>query len=702
LPTCIDFTPVDFTPLNQPAARIFAMSKLCCTSMVGMMLLIAGWARAETRVWTLENAALRVTVNAQSGTLAVKDKTSGYEWRQTAVSVPKEPRFLEVRELSGPKGIAFQADFSASKKKTVRLLVTMTLPETGADLVVTADMADRETKISEISFLDPLVLDTPGAALVVADYTNGHAYPVSEKPFPRGRWQTSRLDMPWVGVCDITKGIGYMIIVETSDDGFIAARPVKVDGREVVAPQVGWTGSTGKFSYARKVVYHFASKGGYVALAKRYRAYAAAKGLVVPFTEKVKKNPNLERLFGAPDVWGDASLKFAQEAKKAGVEKMLIHGRSKPEEMKAINELGYLTSEYDNYTDVLPITEDKPLDKSHDRIPENVVLRADGERMKAWLTFDKKQQFMKRCPTLWVTTAKATVPKLLATQPFVGRFVDVTTAEDLYECYDPNHPLTRGQKRQCGVELLGYIRSQGLVVGGEHGVWWCVPNVDYIEGMMSGGNASWPAGHLKHPKMKDEEFTSPHGNKLPKWEKYERWGIGHQYRVPLWELVFHDCIVSTWYWGDASDFLLDAAPEVTPKKDAFNVLYGTIPLLWANREGSWRKDREVFLRTYRNTCKMHEAVAKAELVSHEFVTPDRAVQRTRFSDGTEAIVNFGTEPYRAQLAGREYVLPQNGFAAKGPAIEQSLSLVDGRAVTSIRAGNYFFTDAVAAAHPSKP
>jgi hypothetical protein len=160
--------------------------------------------------------------------------------------------------------------------------------------------------------------------------------------------------------------------------------------------------------------------------------------------------------------------------------------------------------------------------------------------------------------------------------------------------------------------------------------------------------------------------------------------------------------VSTWYWGDASDFLLDAAPEITPKKDAFNVLYGTIPLMWANAEGSWHKDRALFLRTYRNTCKMHEVVATAELLTHEFVTSDRAVQRTRFSDGTEAIVNFGPQPYRVRLASREYVLPQNGFAVKGPAIEQSLSLVDGRPVTSIRTATFSFTDAGSTTSPSKP
>jgi len=35
-----------------------------------------------------------------------------------------------------------------------------------------------------------------------------------------------------------------------------------------------------------------------------------------------------------------------------------------------------------------------------------------------------------------------------------------------------------------------------------------------------------------------------------------------------------------------------------------------------------------------------------------------------------------------------HVLPQNGFVAKGPRIEQSMDLVNGKVVTTIRAGSY--------------
>ena len=631
--------------------------------------------------WTLTNNRLEVRIEPAAGRLTVRDRSSGAEWVSATA-------FQNVRQSK--KGICF--DKALGHGQTNRVTITLSLPDRGADLFVEADMTDRTVKIHDLSLLEPFVCGSTNAALVVADYANGHLYPLDLKPFPRMWLANSQIDMPWVGVSDLVTGCGYSAIVEAPAEFSIVMTPIRSGNRECLSPRISFYGSKGEFRYPRRCFYHFASSGGYVALAKRFRDYARELGLIVPFAEKVKRNPNTARLFGAPDVWGDATLKFAQEAKAAGVEKMLIHGRTSAGEMKAINDLGYLTSNYDNYTDILPIEPGKGITHDRGRLPDDAVLKADGTRMTAWITFDKKVQYMKRCPALWVPAAKEVIPKDLQEHPFLGRFIDVTTAESPYECFDPNHPLTSATKIQCGVDLLSYVKSLGLIVGGEHGRWWAVPQLDYIEGMMSGLFYSWPSGHLIRPKSKDQEFTGPWGKEYGKWADYEKFGIGHEYRIPLWELVFHDCVVSTWYWGDASDFLLTAAPEVTPKKDAFNVLYGTIPLLWANKEGSWRTERDTFLRTYRNTCKLHEVIAGTEMLTHEFLTADRAVQRTKFSDGTEVMVNFGERPFEAKLAGKKYLLPQNGFAVKGPRIEQSRSLVDGKPQTVIRAGKYTFTE----------
>ncbi len=606
--------------------------------------------------------------------------------------VPVRAVFRDVQADSNPARLRFKT--AARTPQGLEVLLALTVPEREADLVVDVDMPDRSSRVSrQFAVLPPFLLDTPAAALAVADYCNGHLYPLNTEPFPRGDFFAgNRLDMPWLGVVDMAKGFGYALILDTSDDCGVRLRKERTGNGRTRAPVVEWWASKRTFRYPRRLRYRFRAKGGYVALAKAYRSYAREKGLLKSLAEKAKKDPNVRRLFGAPDVWGDASFRFARQAKALGVDKMLIHGESSKEDMRRINELGYLTSRYDNYTDILPLKPGEKVRNNRGRIPEDVVLRADGKRQTAWLTFDKKTQFMKRCPALWLAAAKEYIPADLATHAYLGRFIDVTTAEALYECFDPNHPLTRTEKRHCGEQLEEYVWDLGLVGGGEHGIWWGVPSMCYIEGMMSGGNYSWPAGHLRHPKTKEDHVGNPWGRKLPPFSQYEKYGIGHEYRVPLWELVFHDCIVTTWYWGDASDWLLDAAPEVTPKKDAFNILYGTIPLLWANREGSWRKDREVFLRTYRNTCKLHEQIAGDEMLVHEFVTPDRAVQRTVFSSGTVVVVNFGAGPRAVTVKGEKFLLPRNGFAVRGPKVRQSLALENGKPVTIIETPGYRYEE----------
>ncbi|MEJ5252110.1 MAG: hypothetical protein HPY54_09255 [Chthonomonadetes bacterium] len=663
------------------------------------LLWLAGCAvsavQAQTRVvqndaqWQIENTFIRVTVMPDKGQFSVLDKRCGYLWKN-----PEGVRFAMRDVQAVAEGIRFHTDLPLEGGKTGVLEVTLRVPPKAPELHITAQAQGNDSPFSGMLFLAPLVLDTPQGALAIADYCDGHLYPLDLQPFP-ARWRTlDRLDMPWVGVCDLQKGFGYALIVDTADDGVLECRHYRVGEREVAAPQVGWWPQKGRFAYPRRMVYHFVAQGGYVALAKAYRNHARAQGLLVTLREKAKRDPKLHRLFGAADVWGVWGVdyaQFVQEAKSLGIDKLILHGTASPEAMKQAVEAGYITSEYDNYTDVLQVDSEGKVDSTHDLVPASVVLMANGERMTAWRTMEGLQ-YMKRCPALWVRTAKRVIPAALAEYPFLGRFIDVTTAEGLYECYDPNHPLTRTEKRKQGEQLLAYVRSLGLIVGGEHGIWWGVPHQDYIEGMMSSYQFSWPAGHLIRPESKEQSFTDPWGNKLPPWSEYEKWGIGHEHRVPLWELVFHDCVVSTWYWGDASDFLLKADPENMNRKVLFNILYGTIPLMWLEPQGAWHRDRQAFVRTYRLTSKLHEAVAQQEMLSHEFLTSDRAVQRTRFADGTMVVVNFGEKPYSMTVGKSQVTLPKYGFWVKGPRIQQSRLLVNGTQVTTVIADGFWFRE----------
>jgi len=108
----------------------------------------------------------------------------------------------------------------------------------------------------------------------------------------------------------------------------------------------------------------------------------------------------------------------------------------------------------------------------------------------------------------------------------------------------------------------------------------------------------------------------------------------------LWELVYHDCVVAQWYWGDYDNKL----PAIWDKRDLFNALYGTPPMFMFDRK-TWEANRERFVQSYKTACPVARATGYSEMLDHEFLTRDRSVQRTHFANGVGVIVNFGDSPF---------------------------------------------------------
>jgi hypothetical protein len=167
------------------------------------------------------------------------------------------------------------------------------------------------------------------------------------------------------------------------------------------------------------------------------------------------------------------------------------------------------------------------------------------------------------------------------------------------------------------------------VVGTETGIDPSVPYVHYYEGMLSLGRYRLPDSGRDLLKYK------------PPTPDFLKFQVGHFYRVPLWELVYHHCVVSTWYWGDYNN----KAPEVWDRRDLFNILYGTPPMYMFD-QAAWEKDKARFVESYKNICPLVRKLGYGEMLSHEFLTPDHAVQRTRWNSGVEIIVNFEEAPRR--------------------------------------------------------
>jgi hypothetical protein len=431
----------------------------------------------------------------------------------------------------------------------------------------------------------------------------------------------------------------------------------RADGLLYLAPE--WDAQKGRIGYERKLRYVFFDTGGHVAMCKRYRAYSQQIGLFKTLAQKRVENPNIDRLVGAANIWcrdrGIDPVAMVKEMQAAGISRILWSGAGSPESVKALNEMGVLTSRMDNYQDVRNPTMGtrgmsgfatnpsagtpsgtnmpgyRPASILARAWPNDVVLDAQGDWIKGWES-RPGVFFAVMCDVQGVKYADEIIGLDLQNTPVKCRFVDTTMCTAWHECYSPDHPMTRTQSRDARVELLRLVSGKyKLVCGSENGNDIAVPVADYFEGMLSIGPYRLPDSARSMQAIIEQ---------VP--DDVVKFQVSGKYRLPLWELVYHECALAHWYWGDYNN----KAPSIWDQRDLINALYGTAPLFMFNR-ASWDANRERFVRSYQTTCPIARATGYSEMTDHRYLTADRSVQQTAFANGVSVIVNFGPEPYKA-------------------------------------------------------
>ena len=588
----------------------------------------------------LVNPVLDVRLAAGDGTLAVTDRRTGRTWHQSPFGAGLIVR--DARRLGAASARLTLRDMA----NDLTLHATVTLAPAAPELTVTLASDENGPVQQPVAFPPPFVTGK-GTALVVP-LNEGILYPVDDITIPPVSLVTYSghgLCMPWVGVTDTKTGAGILAILRTPDDAHVEI--TRRLGGDLFA-QPAWEATKGRFGYARSLLYVFFPKGGYVAQAKRYRAYAQSTGLFKTLAQKRRENPNVDKLVGAVNVWNwdEDKVALCREMKALGMDRALWSSGGSPQEVAAINALGYLTSRYDIFQDVYP--PDAPAWLNKAGWPQDLVWLPNGDWMKGWADIQKKPdgtQVVYQGGVInsqrGLARAKLTVPADLKMTPYGCRFIDTTTASPWREDYNPAHPLTRSQDRHYKMALLDFCSGQEkLVVGTETGIDPSVPFVDYYEGMMSLGPYRLPDSgrDLMDYKTPTSDFL--------------KFQVGPFYRIPLWELVYHDCVVAGWYWGDSTN----KEPEAWDKRDLFNSLYGTPPLFLFDR-AVWEKNKDHFARTYRTVCPLVRRLGYDQMLSHAFLTPDHTVQQTRWASGATVTVNFGDKPYTLR---RGVVIPAGG------------------------------------------
>jgi len=508
-----------------------------------------------------------------------------------------------------------------------------------------------------LSFPHPF-LTGPDTYLVIP-MNEGISYPVGDVSISAMRlpaYEGERMSMSFWGVTDGERG--HMVIIETPDDA--AIRIDRAEGRLCVCPE--WDSVKSQFGSVRRLRYVFFDRGGYVAMCKRYRTYAQENGLFRKLEQKRQANPNVDLLVGAVNVWcwEEDALSMIRQMKSVGIERILWSYGQPPETIKIMNNMGILTSDYDNFQDLANPEDLKYFQKTYPRIvslrsawPKDLILDSNGDWVRGWEAEgnDGRQH---TCGVLCDSQALKYVQKLIPEElenfPYRCRFIDTATGSPWRECYNPDHPMTRKESREWRMKLLQFVSEQmGLVTGSETGHEAAVPYVHYFEGMLSLVPYRVPDAGRNLPQILE---TVP--------DLVAKFQVGYRYRLPLWELVYHDCVVAQWYWGDYSN----RYPALWDKRDLFNILYGTPPMFVLHRE-TWQKNRDRFIQSYRNVCPIAREVGYSEMVDHRFLTENKDVQQTIFANGVTVIVNFGNTSFF--LPDGTQILPA-GFHLRSPSL----------------------------------
>lgn len=399
------------------------------------------------------------------------------------------------------------------------------------------------------------------------------------------------------------------------------------------------------------------------------RLYRQMKGISpLTLTEKAKRNPALRQLFGGAVFWiwsehydevmyadhntdvnpqtGEDLLRIADELKAGGVDKAMMgifFEKDSCYVAPLYEKYGYIATQYDNYNDVLnpdllariPTNRVRNCDYSARRLkdfPEGLARDARGNPLAAWALrgLDGKMHDQNcLCSAVARDRMVEEVAEILQQYPaYKGRFVDVY-GTGLTLCHDPKHPVTEETCVTVKQQAFEGLNALGLIVGTEDGMEDLIDTLAYSEGIHSPSYFRISNAGRRHANGYTAEEERHIGRHM----------LNPACRVPLWQLVYHDSLLTFPYWGDSTD---DSLAQVRDKV-LFACLFGCPPLYsFAAKE--FPRLKEAILSSYRRITAVNETVATLPMTDYRVLTEDYTLQTTVFGDRYRVVANFAEQP----------------------------------------------------------
>ncbi len=375
------------------------------------------------------------------------------------------------------------------------------------------------------------------------------------------------------------------------------------------------------------------------------------------------------------DEWGDGiSIKMLDVLQNAGLDRMVLclgdlsTAESKPQVAARADELGYLFGPYDAYHSIHPPVGHPDYNENNTwetaQFPSELfetgpIVKADGTKRAGF----KKIGYL-LSPLAARPYVEQRVNNYMSRVPYTAVFVDCDAFGQYFDDYSPDHTATKQDDLNARLDRMNWLSSEhGLVVGSEGGNACAASAIHFAHGMLT------PVIGWGDTDMRDKNspyFTGaywpPEGpgvfiKQAPLKPKYKKFFYDPRYRLPLYQAAFHDSLVTTHHWGNASLKFEDQIAAIALLEQLYNV-----PPLYHLNHAEWKKHREHILKHYAFFSPLHRELGLKPMTGFQWLNEGRTVQQTTFEDGTRILANFSDKP--ASIDG--YDLPSMSVLALYP------------------------------------
>lgn len=370
-----------------------------------------------------------------------------------------------------------------------------------------------------------------------------------------------------------------------------------------------------------------------------------------------------------PDEWGDGlSVKLLERFAENGLDRLWLgvdswkEGFRHPAAVEKAKELGYLIGPYDSYHSIHHPQAQETWETAQFDLAlyeRGAVVNADGTKNRGF-----QQKGYHLSPLVAQPYVEKRVNDIAAQMPtqFNSWFIDCDAYGELFDDYSTEHPATQFNDMQARLERIAWIRdTHQKVVGSEGGAAYAAATLHFAHGMMTPvigwGDADMEAKDSPYyiggywPPEAPAIFVK----QVPLKPRYLHLYFDPGFRLPLYQIVFHDSLMTTNHWLSSSLKFREAEDNLA----LLELLYNVPPLYHLN-VAEFDKHAERIKKHYAFFSPLHRKIGGKTMTDFEWLSPDRLVQRTAFSDAVELFANFGTDSF----AHEDLVIPARSVVAK--------------------------------------